>query len=289
MFSHFKTFVLSFFLIIAGVVLIGAQETAKPEAEKKDKPETAKPEKTPKPAREEKPKAAAKVDLKNPTAEQVAETVLIVYGGYGGRETLKQIRKTAIERGKLSIANADGVTEQVTYEKRILRGDNLEKERIRFDQESPSTKYSLIYNDNKIVGVFNDAIFTPREDASKAFQNQIWHGIDALLRYKENDAKVTLDKREKYMGVEYFTLDLTDKENRKTRYFVSAKSFRVMWLEYSEDGTKFVRRFYDYRNAQGTLVPYRSVLLANNKQIEETTISTVSYGQKVEEDIFKAS
>lgn len=226
-------------------------------------------------------------DPKNPTAEQVAELVVAVYGGGYGRATLDTIRKTTVERGKLNVTNPDGSIERVTYEKRILRGDNADKERIRYDRESPSTKYSLILNDKKVTGLFNETVFTPRDDASKAFQNQLWHGIEALLRYKENGSTVKLDGREKYMGVEYYTLELTDKENRKTKYFVSAKQFKVMWLEYNEDNVKYVRKFYDYRDAQRTLVPYRSVLYANDKQIEETQILTVTYGQKVEEDIFQ--
>src|SRR5262249_13913013 len=134
-----------------------------------------------------------------------------------------------------------------------------------------------------------ESVFTPREDASKAFQNQIWHGLEALLRYKENEAGVALSTREKYMGVDYYALDITDKQNRKTRFFISAKTFRVMWLEYTEDEVKYVRKFSDYRYAQGTLVPYKSTLLANGKPIEETIISTVTYGQKVEDDTFQTS
>jgi hypothetical protein len=224
------------------------------------------------------------------TAEQVAESAVFVYGLYaGGRAGLNQIRKTSVERGKMNITNADGTVDLANYEKRILRGDNLEKERIRFDQEFPNAKFALIYKDSKIVGLFNDSVFTPREDASKAFTNQIWRGLEGLLRYKENEAKLSLNGKEKTMGVEHYSLDVTDKQERQTRFFISAKTFRVMWLEYSEGEVKYVRKFYDYRYAQGTLVPYRSTLTANGKQIEETTISTVTYGQRVEEDIFQTS
>jgi hypothetical protein len=62
-----------------------------------------------------------------------------------------------------------------------------------------------------------------------------------------------------------------------------------MMLEYTEDNTKYRRKFYDYNYAQGTLVPFRSVLWANDKQIEETNIQTISFGQKVEEVIFNES
>jgi hypothetical protein len=270
--SRFKSLFLLVSLVFSGALAIAAQENNLQGSQKKDDKSGNK---------------QSKADPKNPTAEQVAETTVFIYAGAGGRESLKQIRRTTFETGKLNLTNGDGSKETVTYERRILRGANLETEKIRIDQEFPNARYALIYNDNKIVGLFNETVFTPREEASRAFQNQIWHGLEALLRYQENGSTVTLNGREKHMGVEYFVLDVTDKENRKTRFYVSAKTFRVMWLEYTEGGVKYARRFYDYRYAQGTLVPYRTVLLADGKQIEETFVSTATFGQRLDEEIFQ--
>ncbi len=267
-FLRFQSFVLFTFLVLAGVSATVAQ----------DKPE--KKEKT-----DNKPVA---VDFsKEPaTAEQIIETAIIVYGG---RQNLSQIRRSSIERGKLSFRNDDGKTENANYERWGLRGESLDKERIRFDREFPNAKYALIYNNDKVFGIFNDTVFTPREDASKAFENQLWHGLDALLRYKESGSTIELVKRDKLMGVEYYIVDVTDKQNRKTRYYISAKTFRVMMLEYTEDATEYRRKFYDYNYAQGTLVPYRTVLWAGGKQIEETQVQTVTFGQKVEDYLLQGS
>lgn len=276
MFLHFKSFILTTSLVFGGAVGIFAQAVA--------------PQSTP--AKEEKKdnKSAKNNAVANLTGEQIAELSVFVYGRLvGGKEGLKQIRKTAFERGKITITNPDGTIENANYELRTMRGESLDKEKIRFDQEYPSSKFALLYTDNKIVGLFNDSVFTPREEASKGFQNQIWRGIEALIRYKENGSTVELIGKEKYMGAEYHVIELTDKENRKTKYFISAKYFRVMWIEYTEGEIKYQRKFYDYRESQGTLVPYRSVLFANGKQVEEITISTVTYGQKMEESIFQIS
>ncbi|HRH42144.1 MAG TPA: hypothetical protein PKY82_10900 [Pyrinomonadaceae bacterium] len=277
MFLHFKSFVLFVSIILSGMLSVFAQQ--------------ATPTPTPTPAKvEKKDNKQEKNSAANATAEQVAESAIIIYGGLtGGRPGLNQIRKTSVERGKIFITNADGTIDTANYEKRILRGESLEKEKIRFDQEFPTARFALIYRDNKITGLFNDSVFTPREDASNAFTNQIWRGLEGLLRYKENGSTLNLVGKEKQNGVEFYVLDVTDKLERKTRFYISAKFFKVMWLEYTEGGIKYVRKFSDYRYAQGTLVPYRSVLTANGKQVEETTISTVTYGQKVEEEIFQTS
>ena len=284
MFLRFKFFTLFAFLTLCGgAASVSAQQTTTAE-----KPAQAveKPAKKEKQGGKQKSSDAA---AKNLTAEQIAESAIVIYGGLGGRATLNQIRKTSLERGLISVVNADGKTEQAKYERWVLRADSLDKERIRFEQEFPNARYALVYNNDKIFGLYNDSVFTPREDASKTFENQIWHGLEALLRYKENGATVALAGRDKLMGVDYFMLDVTDKLSRKTRYYISSKTYRVMMLEYSEADVKYRRRFYDYNYAQGTLFPFRTILWANDKQIEETEVQTITFGQKVEEDIFKES
>lgn len=284
MFFRFKTFSFLAFLIFAIVSIdasnIAAQDTSpKPVADKSDKKSDQK--------KQSNKKQSGDAD-KNATAEQVAESAIVIYGGLGGRTSLNQIRKTTIERGKISVVNAEGKTEQANYERLILRADSLDKERIRFNQEFPNAKYALVYSDDKIFGIFNDSVFTPREDASKAFQNQLWHGIEALLRYKENGSTLELVGREKMMNVDLYVLDVTDKQKRKTRFYISSQKFHVKTLEYTEDNVKFRRKFYDYNYAQGTLVPYHTILWADEKQVEETRIQTITFGQKVEENIFQA-
>lgn len=278
MFLSFRTIFLLF--LIASGTLAGDAQNVTVSKKENDKEKKEK--------KEEKSKQQT-VDPSKVTAEQVAESAIVIYGGLLGRQNLNQIRKTTLERGKISITDAAGKTETANYERWTMRGDNLNKEKIRLDQSFPDARYSLVYNGDKIFGLYNDSVFTPREDASVSFQNQIWHGLEGILRYKENESKIELGGREKLLGVEYYLLDVIDKQNRKTRFYVSAKTFRVMMLEYESAGVKYRRKFYDYNYAQGTLVPYRTVLWANDKQIEETEIGTITFGQKIEDALFQES
>jgi hypothetical protein len=100
---------------------------------------------------------------------------------------------------------------------------------------------------------------------------------------------VLFRSKEKELGVEFYMIDLTDSKQRKTRYYVSVKSFRVMMLTYEDAGIKYKRKFYNYNYAQGTLVPYRTILTANGKVVEETDIGTITFGQKIDEDMFKVN
>lgn len=279
--------IFSLFLILCGFAVAGAGFASAQEQQ------TANQQKQEKKDNKEKPKPV-QIDLKNPTAEQVAELATYAYGGLAGRITLTQIRKTEVETGQLIRFAADGKTDESNYERRIMRGATLDKDRVRINQRTPQAEYALIYDTQKTFGIINNTTFTPRTEADRAFQAQIFHGLDALLRYKENGSALKLDGKDKQMNVEYFKLDVTDKQGNTTRFNISAKTFRVQSLEYTKSLTeagapvRFVRKFYDYRFAQGTLVPYRSVLFADGKQIEETNVLTVTYGTRIDEAQFQA-
>ena len=229
-----------------------------------------------------------KSNSKDMTAEQVVESSIFLYGYPGGRMTLNQIRKTTSERGTMTVARPDGQMETAKYQRFVIRGENLDKEKIRLEQEFPTARYSLVYND-KVFLVYNNTVFSPREDVVRSFENQYRRGLEGFLRYKENGSTIELAPKEKIMGVEYHVIDLTDKQGRKTRYYVSAKLLRVAMVTYEEGGINYKRKYYDYNYAQGTLVPYRTVLWANDKIVEEIELGTVTFGQKVDEGLFAAS
>ena len=234
----------------------------------------------------------AKFDKNNPTAEQVAELVVFAYGSRAG---LAQIRRTGVERGKITRTTDDGRPEEISYERTFKRGETFDKDKIRLDQRMPSIEYSLIYSGGKVFGVLRGSTFTPKQQDIAAMLSDRVHGLDALLRYKETGATVKYAGKDSQKGIDLWMLDLTDKEGHSTRYYISAKSWRVLWLEYEEragDGAKpvkFKRTFHDYRAVQGTLVPYRSVLYEGDKQVEESQVLTVTYGVKTEDAVFENS
>lgn len=217
------------------------------------------------------------------TAEQVAELSIALYGT---RDRLNQIRKTTYEKGVLTVFDEKGAEEKATYERWILRGDKLTSERVRFEKKFPDSQFALVSNAGNVFGIFNERVFVPSQDAVREFENRTWHGLEALLRYKESESSLELVGQDKIMGVEFYVIDVTDKLDRKTRFYVSVRSLRVMMLEYTQNNIKYKRKFYDYNYTQGTLVPYRTVLWADDKRKEEINVQIISFGQKVEDFLF---
>ena len=252
-------------------------QTKSPDA----KPQEIKPQ--------EKPAESKNGDVKF-TAEQIVESVILVYGS---RPALEHIRRYGVEKGKITRYTSEGNPQEADYERRFVRGENLDKDKIRLDQKLPTMEYSLIFDDGKLWGLINGAAFTPRQDATADFISQHHHSIDSLLRYKECGATINLIGREQQKGLDLYVLDLTDKEQRKTRYYISARSLRVLWLEYDEGppggvSVKYTRKFLDYRVVQQTLFPYRVVLTVDGRESQETRVLTITYGVKVSDSIFKS-
>jgi hypothetical protein len=272
-----------FALLVLAVLLIPstaaqdpkpAQETPAKEAPAKQTKET--------PVKENKDNKASS-DVKF-TAEQIVESVILIYGT---RPLLDQIRRNGVERGKITRYNVEGNAEEANYERRFIRGENLDKDKIRLDQKLSTMEYSLIFGEGKLFGLINGAAFTPRQDAMTNFISQHHHSIDSLLRYKECGSTITVVGKEQQKGLDLFVVDLTDKEKRKTRYYISARSLRILWLEYEEGPLKYTKKFLDYRPVQQTLVPYRTVLYEDGRQSQEVRVLTITYGIKVSDSIFK--
>ena len=287
--SFLALFVLSTLLVV--VSLVGANPAA---AVPQDaKPQETKPQETkPQDAKvqETKPADPSKLQDVKFTAEQIVESVILVYGT---RPALEHIRRYGVERGKITRFNNEGNPEETNYERRFVRGENLDKDKIRLDQKLPTMEYSLIFDDGKLWGLINGASFTPRQDATADFISQHHHSIDSLLRYKECGSTISLVGRDQQKGLDLYVIDLADKEQRKTRYYISARSLRVLWLEYDEGppggvAVKYNRKFLDYRVVQQTLVPYRTVLTVNGRESQETRVLTITYGVKVNDSIFKS-
>ena len=253
------------------------------------------PTATPDPKTVQKPDAAVTKADKNqrmPTAEQVVETAILYFGS---RPLLSTIRRNGVERGRICKPSCEaGKVEEASYERRFVRGESMDKDKVRLDQKMPTLEYSLIYGSGRLWGIINGASFTPRQDAADTFLAQHRHSIDSLLRYKENGSTITLVGRDKQKGLDLYIVDLLDKDKQSTRYFLSARSLHVLWLEYQEPAPggstplKYERRFLNYRVAQGTLVPYRTLLMEEGKQIQETLILNVTYGIKLDDALFKS-
>jgi hypothetical protein len=94
------------------------------------------------------------------------------------------------------------------------------------------------------------------------------------------------------VGIDNLVLGVTHKDGRKTRYFISTKTYHILHLEYelksSPDSlpNKYRESFFDFRSVQNTLVPTKRVLYENGRLVQEVRYTQIKYHDKLDEERF---
>ncbi len=236
-------------------------------------------------------------------AEATAELIIFAYGS---RQNLDVARANVQEEGTIRLATEQGDING-NY---LLRQSKREKswlDLLRVDLElatpeeaqrqgaAKSVKYIVGYNGASVWSAQNEKYVNPRPDAEAAFRAQLTHEYTALLRYKEDGAKLELKNPETVVGVPCNVLELTMPDGAKTTYWVSAKSYRILHVEYAltlaadKPPVKYrISYFYTpLRVIQNTLVPGRRTMYQDGKMVQEIIINQFNYGAKFDPEIFQ--
>ena len=270
-----------------------AQPTNKVEEEKKSggKSDPVKPE--------EKAKAPA-VPLT--LGERIAEGSIYFYGG---RVAMKTARAGFQEDGAIRLATDQGDITG-TFKSRSMRKDKSWEDLLRTDLElntpeaaqragAPAViKYTIAFNGGSVWSAQNNQYTNTKPEAEASFRAILTHDYSTLLRYKEDGSKLEQAGTEKIAGIENQIIDMTTPGGEKTRYWISAKSYRIQHLEYElkqGDGPpiKFRVSFYyaPPRVYSNTLVPTRRVMTQDGKFVQEIVINSVTPAAKLDQEIFQ--
>lgn len=226
--------------------------------------------------------------LEKLTAEQLAEVVILAYGG---RAELQQVRTNGAEEGIIKLVTDSNEIEG-KIERKFSRKDPMKDDLTRVDVELPDQKLTFGYNGFTVWAARDGNSFTPAPDAEASFLASLKHNYDALLRYREQGSTVERVGSDSLVGIDVEKLELTHKDGSKTRYFISTKTYRILHLEYelklqpNAEPTKFRESFFDFRPIQNTLLPGKSMLYENGKLIQEIRITQTKFHTNLNEEIF---
>lgn len=237
-------------------------------------------------------------------AELIAETVVLVYGG---RDALKNVRGSIKEEGTIKLASDQGeVTGQFML--RSIRKETSWTDLLRTDleltlPEAVRSTSSRSENTIKHVFAFNGAsvwsakdgqYVNLRPEAEAAFRALLTHDYTTLLRYREDGSKVELVGPETVVGIETKVIDLTTSTGEKSRFWISAKSYRILHLEYElklspdQPSAKYRISYYPpMKVVQNTLVPARRVMKQDGKFVQEINLTDITYSAKLDTEIFQ--
>ena len=235
--------------------------------------------------------------------EIIAEFTIIAYGT---RPQLEKARASIQEEGSIKLLSDQGEISG-SYMMRFVKKEKTWQDLLRVDLDlsTPTTaqrqgavanvKYSIAYNGASIWSAQNGQYVNPTPVAEAAFRAQLSHDYTTLLRYREDGSKLELKKPETIVGVECNVIELTNPNGEKTTFWISAKTYKILHLEYelnvsAEQKPIKYRISYFYtplRVIQNTLVPARRAMYQDGKLVQEITVNQFNYSAKFETEIFQ--
>lgn len=242
-------------------------------------------------------------EAKLSTVETIVELTIIAYGG---RKQLETVRASIQEEGTIRLATDQGdLAGDITL--RSIRKEKTWQDLLRVDLNlvppgaearpgaAGNVKYTIGYNGASVWSAQNNQYVSPRPEAEAAFRAQLTHEYMALLRYKEDGSKIELVGPETVVGVDTNVIDLTNPNGEKTRYWISAKTYRVLHAEYelklpeSQTATRYRISYYytPFRVVQNTLVPVRRVMMQDGKFVQEINLNSIIYSAKLDPEVFQ--
>jgi hypothetical protein len=227
---------------------------------------------------------------KPPKAEDVVERSILAYGG---RPALQAIQRNGVLRALIKFHTPEGLREGKSVT-RFIRKSKLAEDLLMLELELPGTRYLIGFDGKETWEMQDGQIIEPNPENVAAFRNAHEHSYEALLRYKESNAKIEYAGTNKLGTFDMDLIDLISPEGARTRYEISRKFYHILYLNYEEAPrpgaapVKYRLNFKNFQQIQGTVLPYETRVFQDGKLIEERKIVESAFNVQLEEKAFKA-
>jgi hypothetical protein len=227
---------------------------------------------------------------KIPKPEDVVERAIAFYGSRAGIYT---VQRNGTLRALVKLFTPEGKREGKSVTK-FIRKEKMKDDLLMIDLDFPDTRYIVGFDGKDAWSINNGEIQAMSAEAAKVFRAAHEHSYEALLRYKENEGKLEYVGSTKLGTLEMDIIDLTLPDGARTRYEISRKSGRIIYLNYEDkkdeqaEPVKYRLYFKDFHIIQNTLVPYEIVVYQNGKVVEERKVVEAAFNVQLDEKAFKA-
>src|SRR5437588_3093060 len=127
---------------------------------------------------------------KNSRAEEIVERTINAYFPGSGRAGMYAIQRNGILRGLVTLISPEGKREGKTVTK-FIRKPLLSEDPLMIEVELPDIKYTIGFDGKQTWSAFNGQTQPATPEMANAFHASHTHSYEALLRYKENNCKLT--------------------------------------------------------------------------------------------------
>ena len=203
-------------------------------------------------------------------------------------------QKNGLIKSNLKLISGDNVREGRSTLK-FIRKPKLMEDLVILELDLPDTKFTMGFDGEKTWALNNTERTELSPELAAAFRSSYAHSYEALLRYKEDGSKVELIDTKKIASLEIDFIDLTTADGQKTRYEISRRSGRILYLEYEikpatpdAKPIKYRLHYKDFKVVQNSIIiPYITIVYENDVIVEERTVIEAAFSAQMEEKIFK--
>jgi hypothetical protein len=213
---------------------------------------------------------------------------------YGGLATLLVLRQSGQLRGLVKLYTGSDTPQEGEITIRFTRKLKVAEDLKRIDLKLPTAPpFAIAFDGTRVWGAENNTPVVLYLRSEAAMKAELLHNYEALLRSQELDAKLEYVGEEKKSGIPLHVIDMKHADGSTTRYYVSAKTWRILHLEYEfavSSLPKPIRvreSFYDFRVVQNTLAPFRIVRYEDNNLVQETNFTEVAFGVQIDKSVFE--
>jgi hypothetical protein len=232
------------------------------------------------------------------TPEELAEAVILSYGGRHPLSQLSHVYTSGKEEGRITIVTAQGEF-QGDLTRRYVNGPKMGQDRVRMDlilETAPKPenhlRYTITYNGATVWAAQNNSYITPDAATAAAFKAAVLNDYTALFRYREEGATLSRGGSKKVAGLDTEILDLTRPDGSKMRFYISTKTYRILHLDYEVPGaagqppTLYRESYSEWISIQQALLPGRRKLRSNDQLVQTIDIKTATYGGTFDDSVF---
>lgn len=228
-------------------------------------------------------------EQKNPKPEDVVEKSILAYGS---RAALYAVQHTGRVGALVKFHTPDGIREGRSVLK-FLRKQKMSEDLMMIELEMPDTKYMIGFDGTETWTVHDGQPQKPGPDEINALRSSHEHSYEAILRYRENNAKLEYVGNKNLGTLTVDIIDLVSAEGVRTRYEISRKSYRILYLDYEDksdpnaEPVKYRINFRDFRPVQNMFIPYETLVFKDGKLVEERKIVEAAFNVQLDEKAFK--
>jgi len=236
---------------------------------------------------------AKEKEQKNSRAEEIVEQAINAYFPGSGRAGMYAIQRNGILRGLVTLISPEGKREGKTVTK-FIRKPLLSEDPLMIEVELPDVKYTIGFDGKQTWTLFNGQTQLATPEIASPFHASHAHSYEALLRYKENNCKLEFVGNDKILTLDIDIVDLITPTGERTRYQINRRFSHILYLEYETKAspeaqpTKYRLAFSKFKLIQNTVIPSKTVVYENGRQIEERTIVEAVFNVQLDDKAFKA-